>query len=350
MKKPLLIAGPCSVESKTQIFKTAFRLHEVLKRQDKFDFLFFRAGLWKARSKPNSFKGVGEFAFPWLQEIRKKYGFKLCVEVGHPKHIQLCEQADIDALWIGARTTVNPFQVDEIVRAITQKDKPVFIKNPVIPDLNLWLGAVERFEKEGIKNIFAIHRGFNIGQNYPYRNTPYWQIPIEFSAQRPDIPIINDPSHISGKRRLIPKIAQQALNLSFSGLIFEVHHEPAQALSDKMQQLTPDALLKIIQKLELPLLNTDSTNFILEPYRNRIQDIDNQIMFLFKKRMEIIDEISKVKKQNGFPVLQVKQWEKVEKHYLEFAKKEALDRNFILSFLKILHYSSLQHQQKEMDK
>ena len=344
--KPIIIAGPCAVESEKQVFDTAFQIKNLLTEQDAFEFQCFRAGIWKPRSTPADFAGVGTDALPWLQRIQNELGLKVCVEIAQPEHVEICRKAGINMFWIGARTTVNPFQVEKLAQLCQGSEVCVFVKNPVSPDLKLWLGAVERFETYGIKNVFAVHRGFDLGLHHKYRNTPYWKIPIEFLKQRPDIPMIGDPSHIAGCTSLIEDICQKSLDLGYSGLMIETHITPEEALSDKHQQITPKMLWTLLQRLHIQSKNKTENQNPLFPLRSEMEDIDNQIMFLMKSRLEISEQIAQIKQKHQLPILQPTQWEKVENSYMEFARQEQIDENLMKEFLKILHLSSLKRQER----
>ena len=337
---PIIIAGPCAVESENQVFNTAFQLKKRLLEEKRFDFLCFRAGIWKPRSTPTDFAGVGTEGLIWLQRIQTELELRVCVEVAQPEHVEICRKAGINMFWIGARTTVNPFQVEKIAQACQGSDICVFVKNPVNPDLKLWLGAVERFETYGLQKVFAVHRGFDLGMHHKYRNTPYWKIPIEFLKQRPDIQMIGDPSHIAGCKTLIEPICQKFLNLGYSGLMIETHIAPEEALSDKHQQITPEELQTLLQCF----YTQNEIDHPLYPLRNEMEDIDDQIMFLLKSRLDISERIAEIKQNRQLPILQPAQWKKVEERYLEFAQRERIDEDLMKEFLKLLHLSSLKRQ------
>jgi len=343
--KSVIIAGPCAVESENQVFDTAFQLKNLLTKQKRFEFRCFRAGIWKPRSTPADFAGVGIDALPWLQRIQNELGLKVCVEIAQPEHVEICRKAGINMFWIGARTTVSPFQVEKIAQACQDSEICIFVKNPINPDLKLWLGAVERFETYGIQKVFAVHRGFDLGLHHKYRNTPYWKIPIEFLKQRPDIQMIGDPSHIAGCKSLIEDICQKSLDLGYSGLMIETHITPEDALSDKHQQITPKELQELLQCLRIQNEKDTKNQNPLFLFRNEMEDIDDQIMFLLKNRLDISAQIAQIKQKHQMPILQPAQWKKVEERYLKFAQQEGIDENLILEFLKLLHLSSLKRQQ-----
>lgn len=345
MYVPILIAGPCSVESEEQALQTASEIQHYMQESPNFQFLYYRAGIWKPRSDPDSFEGLGEKAIPILQKIKTQFDMDSCVEVAQPEHIEICLKAGIKVFWIGARTTVNPFQVERLAKTCAgEKGLTVLIKNPVNPDLKLWIGAIERFEKQGISNIYAVHRGFNIAEHPKYRNIPYWHIPIEFCMARPNIPLLCDPSHICGNKLWIREIAQKALDLAYAGLMIETHATPKYALSDANQQITPYELSQILKSLHLKTFE-DKGKEELTQLRNRIEDIDEQLIFLLKMRLNTVEKIAKIKHQYNLPLLQPQQWKKVESRYLEFARQENIDKEVIQEFLNMLHVSSIQRQQ-----
>lgn len=338
----IIIAGPCAVESKEQLFATAKALYEM--QVPEFDFRFFRAGIWKARTNHVDFHGVGYDALQWLQEIKKQYGFRICVEVASAAHVQKCIENSIDAIWIGARTTVNPFLVQEIAEATTNLNLTVLVKNPINPDLTLWMGAINRFKNAGIKNIMAIHRGFSLNEENVYRNAPCWEIPIALRLKHPEIPLLCDISHISGELSLQPTIAQTAINYGFDGIMAEVHHAPEQALSDSKQQLSPSQFASLLHSLKISHSQNDADNALFVQ-RNLIKNIDIQISKLLKKRMETVDEIAAIKAKYSLPVLQPDQWKKVVDIYNENALQDENYQQFLEEYLLLLHKSSLKRQE-----
>jgi chorismate mutase len=311
---------------------------------DLFDFQFFRVGVWKARTNPNDFQGVGNEALGWLQEIKQQFGFKICVEVATAEHVRLCLENDIDAVWIGARTTVNPFLVQEIADAVQHSLLTVFVKNPINPDLYLWLGAIERFQNAGIENVMAIHRGFSVADEHVYRNAPCWEIPMALRLKQPNIPVLCDISHIAGNVSLQQTVAQTAINYGFDGLMVEVHHAPEQALSDSKQQFNPLQFAHLLKSITFPSFknNADHTLFV---QRNLIKNIDIQISKLLSKRMEVVDEIAAIKAAHALPLLQPDQWKKVVEIYDENSLKDENFRQFLEEFLLLLHRSSLKRQE-----
>lgn len=337
--KPILIAGPCAAESELQLMTTAEQLHEVAKRQG-LSLDYFRAGVWKPRSNPNSFMGVGEQALSWLGEVQRRFGFCVCTEVMNAQQVELCEKAGITALWVGARTGVNPADVQKIVDAIKGKPFTMLVKNPLVPDLKLWQGNVERFLQAGVKQVIAVHRGFADGNENIYRNAPCWEIPIDLKVSFPELPILCDPSHLSGQTKWIPQIAQLALNYGFNGLMLECHSNPTEALSDADQQITPAEWGNLIQNLTFKI---NAPNADLIKQRALLEHVDTQLSELLAKRMEIVDEIARIKKDNNLPVVQPQQWQQVKERYLKEGQDSAY-REFLAQFLELLHQASIQRQ------
>jgi chorismate mutase len=341
--RPLLIAGPCGVESKEQLFSTI----ELLSESAPIDM--FRCGIWKPRSSPNSFQGVGKKALPWLVEIQSAYQIPVCIEIATPKHLELALEAGIHNFWIGARTATNPFAVDELASASKGTDVSVMLKNPVSPDLQLWYGNFERFAKVGIRKMAGIYRGFSTGNILPYRNDPAWQLLIDFKRTHREIPIYCDPSHIAGKRDHVFEIAQKALFLDIDGLMIEVHNNPSQALSDKEQQLSAPEFKDLIHRLTIPSKG-EKNDHTLEKYRNSLDSIDKEIFHLLGKRFEMIKQIASYKKEQNISILQIDRWEKVRERNLAFAKEQQLDLFFVESLLDLLHKSSIEYQETLMQK
>jgi chorismate mutase len=338
---PYVIAGPCSAESEEQVLKTCTQLF----RTGKVDAL--RAGIWKPRTRPNSFEGVGAKGLPWMKKVKELTGMPVCVEVAKASHVQLCLEFDIDILWIGARTSVNPFAVQEIAEVLRGVDIPVLIKNPINPDLSLWLGAMERIENVGVQQVGAIHRGFsNFGEKI-YRNRPQWQIPIEFKRRRPEIPMICDPSHICGNRHMLQDVAQKALDLDYDGLMIESHITPDEAWSDAKQQITPQIFEQLIKDL---ILREDFEDVIpvqseLERMRQDIDHIDEDILHLLANRMKVAREIGQYKKENNMTILQQKRWNDILEKSKEKAEKVHLTEEFIFKFLNAVHIESINQQE-----
>jgi len=337
---PLVISGPCGAESLEQLMRTALELKEINKVS------LFRAGVWKPRTRPNAFEGRGEEALKWLAEVKKESGFKTTVEVANAQHTELALKHGIDVLWIGARTTVNPFSVQEIADVLKGVDVPVMVKNPIHADLQLWIGGIERVYNSGIKKIAAIHRGFHFYGKTKYRNKPLWQLPIELRTLFPDLPIICDPSHISGNRDLILSVAQKALDLGMNGLMIESHYDPAVALSDAEQQLTPHNLNELLSKLVLRKQNSDdpvTTDKLIE-LRKIIDEIDDELMNVLKKRTQIIEEIGKYKKEENITIFQLERWQEILRTRGQWADKMGISRQHIEKICQLLHEESIRIQ------
>lgn len=337
--KPMIIAGPCSAESPEQLYNTCRALSDQ-------GVHMFRAGVWKPRTRPGNFEGIGETAFEWIRETRRKIGIPFCIEVANPEHVNLALKNEIDMLWIGARTSVNPFAVQEIAEALRGVDIPVMVKNPVNPDLELWMGAIERFLKTGNTRIGAIHRGFSMARSHPYRNMPRWEIPIELKRRLPDLPLICDPSHISGSKTWLLRIAQQALDLNYHGLMIEVHHDPVNALSDAQQQITPQEFQMLIQSLKLrsESINDPELFSSLEAFRDAIDLLDAEIFELLSRRMEIAREIGQYKKENNIKIFQLERWIKVFNSRTGWGEQGALGAEFINELLQAIHKESISQQ------
>lgn len=301
-ERPFVIAGPCSAETEEQVMTTARQLAN-------YGCHMFRAGIWKPRTKPGGFEGNGEKALPWMQQVKKETGMLTATEVATPEHVELALKYGIDVLWVGARTTANPFAMQALAGALKGTDVPVLVKNPTNPDLELWIGALERLNLAGIKRLGAIHRGFSSYDNKIYRNMPMWQIPIELHRRIPDLPIVNDPSHIGGRRELIAPLCQQAMDLGFDGLIVESHCDPDKAWSDAKQQVTPDVLDYILSLLVIRD-ETVTTEGIVQ-LRKQIDEIDNQLMEMLSKRMRVCREIGHYKKEHNMTVLQTSRYNEI---------------------------------------
>jgi chorismate mutase len=341
LNNKILIAGPCAAESESQLRITADQINQL-----QIPISYFRAGIWKPRSHPNDFSGAGIEALDWLKKIKRDYNYKICVEVARGDQVQLCIDNQIDAIWIGARTTVNPFLVQEIADRVKDQPIDIFVKNPITPELKTWIGAIERIKAAGIHTIMAVHRGFSIDKEQVFRNNPMWEIPIILKSHFPDIPLLCDASHISGTIDYIPEISQIALDYGFDGLMLEVHHDPKHALSDASQQLTPEQFLHLIKSLNFKSSISTSTEMELLKHRNLIALIDTQISELLRKRMEIVDEIAKIKQSNNIALLQPEQWKSVVTKYLANALPDPEFQDFITNFLDLLHQASLKRQKK----
>lgn len=334
-KRPLVIAGPCSAETEEQVMDTARQLAAK-------GMKIFRAGIWKPRTKPGGFEGVGVEGLAWLKEVKKETGMYVSTEVATAKHVYECLKAGIDILWVGARTTANPFAVQEIADALKGVDIPVLVKNPVNPDLELWIGAMERINNAGLKRLGAIHRGFSSYDKKLYRNLPQWHIPIELRRRFPNIPIICDPSHIGGKRDLIAPLSQQAMDLGFDGLIIESHCNPDCAWSDASQQVTPDVLAYILDMLIIRETSQSTEN--LNELRRQIDELDNQLLDLLAKRMRISREIGLYKKEHDMPILQATRYDEILNKRVEQACNMDMDGEFMKTILAAIHEESIRQQ------
>ena len=338
---PLVIAGPCSAETEEQVLKIANELKNT-------DVSYFRAGIWKPRTRPGMFEGVGALGLKWLQKVKAETGMKTATEVANAAHVKLALEHDIDLLWIGARSTVSPFIVQEIADALKGTDKIVLVKNPVNPDLPLWLGAIERLASSDIKKLGVIHRGFSTYEKTKYRNNPNWQLPIELQTKFPDLPIINDPSHITGKRDMIFDVSQTALDLNFDGLMIETHIDPENAWSDAAQQVTPQTLVQIMRDLKIRKETDPETEYnkSLNNLRAQIDVVDNQIIELLGKRMQAADGIGMLKKQKNVAVLQSKRWNEILGKMVMEGDSKGLSEEFVLRMFKAIHQESINHQEK----
>ena len=340
---PLVIAGPCSAETEEQVLKIAHELKDT-------DVNYFRAGIWKPRTRPGNFEGVGALGLKWLQKVKEETGLKTATEVANKAHVELALEHDIDLLWIGARSTVSPFIVQEIADALKGTDKIVLIKNPVNPDLSLWLGAVERLYSSNIKRLGVIHRGFSTYEKTKYRNIPEWQLAIELQTKFPDLPMINDPSHITGNRNMIFDVSQTALDLNYDGLIIETHHDPDNAWSDAAQQVTPKTLIQIMKDLRIRKETDEEAeyNSKLSNLRAQIDIMDNQLMETLGKRMKVADGIGELKKQKNVAVLQSNRWNQILGAMILEGESKGLSEEFILKMFKAIHQESINHQEKIM--
>jgi chorismate mutase len=343
-KKPFIIAGPCSAETEDQVMQTVKR---IVAATDKVSMI--RAGVWKPRTRPNSFEGVGVIGLPWVKNAGREVGLPVCVEVANSGHVELALKNEIDVLWIGARSTVSPFIVQEIAEALRGVDVPVMIKNPVNPDLELWLGAIERFTAVGINKVAAIHRGFSTYEKSSYRNPPMWEIPIELRRRFPQIPIIVDPSHMGGTRELIYPLSQQGMDMGFEGLMIETHINPDKAWSDAKQQVTPERLGEILSQLVVRQTHImNDYHHELYELRSKIDRIDSYIIEMLAERMGISEQIGKFKKETGLAIHQSERWAAIVKHALEKGKTGGLTEDFILKMFQQIHNESIIHQSNVM--
>jgi chorismate mutase len=340
-KRPLVIAGPCSAETEEQVMETARRLHAN-------GIKIFRAGIWKPRTKPGGFEGIGAVGLPWLKRVKEELGMYVATEVANAKHIREALAADVDILWIGARTTANPFAVQEIADALEGTDIPVLIKNPVNPDLDLWIGALERIYNAGVRKIAAIHRGFSSYDKKIYRNLPFWHIPIELRRLMPEVPILCDPSHIGGKRELVAPLCQQAMDLNFDGLIVETHVNPEKAWSDATQQVTPEVLDLILSTLVIRDVTQTTEN--LTALRRQIDECDNNLLELLARRMRVSEEIGQYKKEHNMPILQEQRYEEILQDRIAQAEQMGMKGDFMKTVLVAIHEESVRHQMEIMNK
>lgn len=345
-KSPIIISGPCSVESEEQVLQTI----TAIAKPGKVSIL--RGGIWKPRTRPNSFEGVGVEGLKWLKQAGNEVGLPVTTEVANAEHVEACLKNNIDILWIGARTTVNPFSVQEIADALRGVDIPVFVKNPITPDINLWVGALERINAVGIDKLAAIHRGFSSFDKSLYRNAPMWEIPIELKLMCPELPLFCDPSHIAGDKELIPHVAQKALDLDMEGLMIESHINPTEAKSDAKQQLTPNELENLLTQLIIRERDAGSEDFInkLEQLRSVIDELDSELINKFASRMNIIEKIGAYKSQNNVTILQLERWEKILANRSFLAEKVGLSDSFIKKMLELVHQESIRIQTKVMNK
>ncbi|MAU17278.1 MAG: 3-deoxy-7-phosphoheptulonate synthase [Muricauda sp.] len=338
---PLVVAGPCSAETEEQVLKIAHELKDT-------DVSYYRAGIWKPRTRPGNFEGVGAIGLKWLQKVKEETGLKTATEVANRAHVDLALEHDIDLLWIGARSTVSPFIVQEIADALEGTDKIVLVKNPVNPDLSLWLGAVERLHSANIEKLGVIHRGFSTYEKTKYRNIPEWQLAIELQTRFPDLPIINDPSHITGKRDMVFDVSQTALDLNFDGLMIETHYDPDNAWSDAAQQVTPKTLVQIMKDLRIRKETDEEAEYMnnLTNLRAQIDVLDNQLIDLLGKRMKVSDGIGKLKKQKNVAVLQSNRWNAILGNMILEGEQRGLSEEFVLKMFKAIHQESINHQEK----
>lgn len=338
---PLVIAGPCSAETESQVMQIARELKDS-------KVSIFRAGIWKPRTRPGGFEGVGEIGLKWLQKAKAETGLLMAVEVATAAHVKLALAHDVDVLWIGARTTVNPFAVQEIADALQNTDKIVLVKNPVNPDLALWIGGVERLYNAGIKKLGVIHRGFSTYEKTKYRNNPEWQIAIDFQSKFPDIPLIIDPSHITGKRDMIFQVTQQALDFNYDGMIIETHCDPDNAWSDAAQQVTPERLKQIIFDLVIRKEDDADGDYLqqLSKLRVKIDDYDSKLLDVIGQRMKVAEDIGALKKEKNVAVLQNKRWNEILERMVNEGAQRGLSEEFIVQFFKAIHQESIAHQEK----
>ena len=340
-QRPIVIAGPCSAETEEQTLTTARQLAQN-------GIKIFRAGIWKPRTKPGGFEGIGVEGLQWLRRVKNETGMYVATEVATAKHVYEALKYGIDVLWIGARTTANPFAVQEIADALRGVDIPILIKKPVNPDIELWIGAIERIYNAGLHQLAAVHRGFSSYDKKVYRNQPQWHIPIELHRRLPDLPLFCDPSHIGGKRELIAPLSQQAMDLQFDGLIIESHCAPDNAWSDKAQQLSPEVLDVILRKLVLREMKQTTEDLV--DLRREIDSIDNELLELLAKRMRISSEIGTYKKEHGIAVLQTGRYNEILEKRIASGERLGMSREFMRTFLEAIHEESVRVQVELMNK
>ena len=334
----LLIAGPCSVESKEQFSDTVVKLSEIQ------EVKILRGGIWKPRTRPNGFEGIGEEGLKWMREISRASKLPFMTEVATPEHAELALKYEVDALWIGARTTANPFSMQQLADVLSGVDIPVFVKNPIAPDLKLWIGAFERLASSGLTHLVAIHRGFQDTNAAPYRNNPRWEIPIELHRKNPNIPIITDISHICGCREILQSTAQKALDLATNGLMIESHCNPEMALTDADQQITPNDLKLLLDNLVVHKTKSNNADFLLQELRNQIDNIDEELLQLLAKRSEISSKIGVIKKENNLAVLQLDRWNSILSNHIEKGKLLGLNETLVKDIFESIHKDSIDRQ------
>lgn len=340
---PFLIAGPCSAETEEQVLATAQGLAGL-------GIDLFRAGVWKPRTRPGAFEGNGAVALPWLRRVKQETGLRVTIEVANGNQVYEALKHGVDVLWVGARSTVNPFSVQEIADALKGVDVPVLVKNPVNPDLDLWIGAIERIRNSGVTQIGAIHRGFSAYAKSKFRNAPYWEIPIELRRRMPDLPLICDNSHICGNREDLLEVAQQALDLSYDGLMTEVHPTPDEAWSDAKQQITPFIYGELVKSLVMRRETTDNAEFLenIENLRHKIDEIDLELLNLLSRRMRVAEDIGRYKQRNNISILQTTRWNEILEKGFTQGRLRGLNDEFIEKFLSAVHHESIMHQQAVM--
>ncbi|MDR2037408.1 MAG: bifunctional 3-deoxy-7-phosphoheptulonate synthase/chorismate mutase type II [Bacteroidales bacterium] len=342
--KPIILAGSCSAETEEQVMATARQLSEN-------GIEVFRAGIWKPRTRPNAFEGVGSIGLSWLKRVKEETGMRIATEVANVKHVYDALKNGVDVLWIGARTSANPFAVQEIADSLKGVNVTVLVKNPVNPDVELWIGALERINAAGVTHLGAIHRGFSSYGKSEYRNEPHWQIPIELRRRVPNLPIIVDPSHIAGKRDLIMDLCQSALDLNFDGLIIESHCDPDNAWSDAAQQVTPEHLDYIIKNLVLRSQDVDNKKAVtLEELRMQIDKLDDEVLHLMEQRMAIAEKIGFFKKENNVTIFQSNRWQELLKQRINIGLSKGLSTDFVQKIYTAIHEESIQHQKAIMNK
>ncbi len=339
--RPCVIAGPCSAESEEQVMETARGLKEI-------GINVFRAGIWKPRTHPGSFEGVGTEGLKWMQKVQKEYGMRVCTEVAGERHVFECLKHGVDMVWIGARTTANPFLMQEIAEALRDTDMPVLVKNPVNPDIDLWIGALERLNAQGIKKIGVIHRGVSTPDKIKYRNSPQWEMAVELHARYPELPVFADPSHMGGSRQYLAELSQRAMDLGFEGIMIESHCNPSCALSDASQQLTPPDLIKLLESLVVRDASTEDEVFndTLRQLRAQIDVLDENLIFTLASRMKVSRRIGEIKKTNSIAIVQPSRWDEVLERAEKTAEGYGLDKEFVKRIFNAIHEASVAEQNK----
>lgn len=342
--RPLVIAGPCSAESESQILETAERL-------DAGRIDYFRAGVWKARTRPDSFEGMGATALPWLQRMKEEYGLRFATEVAQAQHVEEALRHDADLLWIGARTTTNPFSVQEIADALRGTDVPVLVKNPLNPDLGLWIGAVERIYGAGIRALGVIHRGFSTADSPHYRHPPMWDLVVEMRRRLPRVPVLTDPSHICGRRDLLQEVAQRAMDLGLSGLMVETHPDPDQALSDAEQQVTPERLTEILTLVTIRESEeeTPASPDRLEGWREEIDELDYDLLDTLRRRIDVVERIAEFKEESNMTAFQIERWQALLEDRMRRGADEGLDPRYVKRLFRAIHDEALRIQSRIMN-
>ena len=344
MQRPVIVAGPCSAETEEQVMATANELKAI-------GVKIFRAGIWKPRTRPNAFEGVGKEGLKWLRRVKEETGMLTSTEVANVKHVYEALKNGIDIIWIGARTTANPFAVQDIADSLRGVDITVMVKNPVNPDVDLWVGAFERLHNSGITKMLAIHRGFSVYDKSLFRNDPQWQIPIELRRRIPELMMLTDPSHICGNRHLLYDVSQKAMDLNFDGLIIETHNNPDKALSDAKQQITPHELGTLINRLIFRKADANGdSQMTLAELREQIDKLDDKIVNIFEQRMKIVEEIGQYKKEQNITILQTKRWDDILKNRISLGTRKGLSEEFILKVFQAIHQESINHQTIVMNK
>ena len=343
--RPFVIGGPCSAETENQTIETA----RMLRAAGRVHVL--RAGIWKPRTRPGQYEGAGEAGLAWLKRVQEEIGLPVATEVANASHVEACLKHGVDILWVGARTTVNPFSVQEIADSLQGVDVPVFVKNPVSPDLDLWIGALERLNRAGIRRLGAVHRGFSVFDKGPFRNVPMWDLVIELRTRVPEVPILCDPSHICGNREMIPYVAQKALDLEMDGLMIEAHIDPDAAWSDAKQQLTPDALGQLLAALVVRERSSLSKEFkdSLQQLRHEIDLLDDDIFRKICARAKIVERIGRYKQENNVTILQVERWEEIIRTRSALGRELGIDDDFVMDLLRLIHHESIRVQERVMN-